>query len=89
MFPGPMLLSIKQSQFRTSVPEGSRGALCEAVSTPYGFGYRKSRFQPGIHIHVEIFNAHFENFSLSSDVKSFARWNTGNMVSRGRDIPHY
>lgn len=51
-------------------------ALCEAGSPPQGFGYRKSTPQPGIHIHMEIFNAHFENFSLSPDVKGFARWST-------------
>lgn len=61
-FPDPMLLSIKQSQFRISVPEDSGVALCEAVSTPHGFGYRKSRFQPGIHIHMGIFSAHLRIF---------------------------
>ena len=71
-------LSIKQSQFRISVPVGSRGggALREGVSTAHGSGDRKSRFQPSIYIHTGIFNTHFENLSLSPAVNSFARWDT-------------
>lgn len=76
--PGPVTLglSIKQSQFRISIPLGSGVALCEGVRSTHGSGYRKSRFQPGIRIHTGTFNVHFENFSLSPAVNSFARWDT-------------
>lgn len=59
------------------MPMGSGLALCEGVSTPHGSGKppdEKSRFQPGIHIHIGTLNAYLENFSLFLTVNNFARW---------------
>lgn len=86
-FPGPTLLSIKQSQFRISVPEGTGVALCEAVSTPHEFGYLEKQVSAW-HSHPHrYFNAHFENFSQSPDGNSFARWNIETW-SLGVEVSH-